>query len=41
MERKDGPDYQSINYNGIIALLVKEIKELKKRIEHVNASKKQ
>ena len=38
---KDGPDYQSINYNGIIALLVKEIKELKKRIERVNASKKQ
>jgi hypothetical protein len=29
---KDGEQTQSINYNGIIALLVKEIQELKKRV---------
>jgi hypothetical protein len=29
---KDGPDLQSINYNGFIALLVKEIQDLKKRV---------
>jgi hypothetical protein len=30
---KDGSDYQSVNYNGFIALLVKEIQELKKRLK--------
>ena len=29
---KDGETFQSINYNGFIALLVKEIQELKKRV---------
>jgi hypothetical protein len=27
--QKDGPDYQSVNYTGLIALLVKEIQTLK------------
>jgi hypothetical protein len=30
---KDGDSYQSLNYNGFIALLVKEIQELKKRLQ--------
>jgi hypothetical protein len=30
---KDGSSYQSVNYNGFIALLVKEIQELKKRLK--------
>jgi hypothetical protein len=30
---KDGNNYQSVNYNGFIALLVKEIQELKKRLQ--------
>jgi hypothetical protein len=30
---KDGKDFQSINYNGFIALLVKEIQYLKKEIK--------
>ena len=29
---KDGPHMQSLNYNGFIALLVKEMKELKSRL---------
>jgi hypothetical protein len=29
---KDGDTYQSVNYNGFIALLVKEIQEIKKNI---------
>jgi len=29
---KDGPKMQSLNYNGFIALLVKEIKDIKKRL---------
>jgi hypothetical protein len=33
---KDGPDNQSVNYIGLIALLVKEIQELKK---HINNNK--
>jgi hypothetical protein len=28
---KDGDSYQSVNYNGFIALLVKEIQDLKQR----------
>jgi hypothetical protein len=30
--QKDGDTYQSVNYNGFIALLVKEIQELKQRV---------
>jgi len=30
---KDGPETQSINYNGLIGLLIKEIQELKKEIK--------
>jgi hypothetical protein len=30
---KDGPEYQTVNYNGLIALLVKEIQELKLRMK--------
>ena len=29
---KDGKNMQTINYNGFIALLVKEIQDLKKRV---------
>jgi ABC-type Fe3+-citrate transport system substrate-binding protein len=29
---KDGDVYQSLNYNGLIALLVKEIKTMKERL---------
>ena len=29
---KDGSDYQSINYTGLIALLVKEVQDLKERV---------
>jgi hypothetical protein len=30
---KDGEKFQSVNYNGFIALLVKEIQDLKKRLK--------
>lgn len=33
---KDGPLHQSVNYNGLIALLVKEIQDLKKKSEEQN-----
>jgi hypothetical protein len=29
---KDGENYQSVNYNGLIGILIKEIQELKSRI---------
>jgi hypothetical protein len=29
---KDGPNTQSVNYNGLIAVLIKEIQEIKKRV---------
>ena len=29
---KDGGDYQTVNYNGLIALLVKEIQDIKRRL---------
>jgi hypothetical protein len=32
---KDGDKIQSINYNGFIALLVKEIQNLKKEVEEL------
>ena len=30
---KDGAEYQSVNYNGLIGVLVKEVQEIKRRIE--------
>ena len=32
-EEKDGEKYQSVNYTSLIALLIKEIKELKQRVK--------
>ena len=32
---KDGKEYQNINYNGIIGILVKEIQELKKHVKEL------
>jgi hypothetical protein len=32
---KDGKDFQSLNYNGFIALLVKEIQDLKKKFDYL------
>ena len=32
---KDGPDTQSINYTGLIGLLVKEVQDLKKRVSEL------
>ena len=29
---KDGPNMQSVNYNGLVGVLIKEIQELKKRV---------
>ena len=37
---KDGPNNQSVNYTGLIALLVKEIQDLKKRVEILELEKK-
>ena len=34
---KDGKDYQSVNYLGLIGLLVKELQELKKKIKELQA----
>jgi len=34
--RKDGETTQSVNYIGIIALLVKEVQELKKQLKEKN-----
>lgn len=33
---KDGPDFQSVNYNGVIGVLAKEIIDLKKEIEELD-----
>jgi hypothetical protein len=30
---KDGDEHQSVNYNGLIALLIKEVQELKKIVK--------
>jgi hypothetical protein len=38
--RKDGENFQSLNYNGFIALLVKEIQELKKRVAILESNQK-
>jgi hypothetical protein len=35
---KDGTDYQSVNYIGIIALLVKEMQEVKKKLKELTLS---
>ena len=32
---KDGPDLQSINYNGLIPILVKEVQELKQNVKEL------
>ena len=37
---KDGENYQNVNYNGFIAVLVKEIQELKKRVSILEANQK-
>jgi len=29
---KDGDDFQAVNYNGLIGILIKEVQELKKRV---------
>ena len=34
---KDGPTMQSVNYNGLIGVLIHEIKELKKRVSDLEA----
>jgi hypothetical protein len=34
---KDGAEYQHVNYNGLIGVLVKEVQELKRRIEDLYA----
>jgi hypothetical protein len=38
---KDGPKMQSLNYNGLFALLVKEIKDIKKRLADTEETIKQ
>ena len=38
---KDGPKMQSLNYNGLFALLVKEIKDIKKRLVDTEETIKQ
>jgi hypothetical protein len=32
---KDGKDYQSVNYTGLIPLLIKEVKELKEKVKKI------
>jgi flagellar biosynthesis chaperone FliJ len=32
---KDGKQTQSVNYNGLIGVLIKEIQELKKRVQNL------
>ena len=32
---KDGKDYQSVNYTGLIPLLIKEVKELKEKVKSI------
>jgi hypothetical protein len=36
---KDGPEYQTVNYIGLIALLVKEVQELKKKVYELENNK--
>jgi hypothetical protein len=35
---KDGKDYQSVNYTGLIGLLVKEIQDLKKEVQEIKSN---
>jgi hypothetical protein len=35
---KDGFNYQSLNYLGLIGILVKEVKELKKEVENLKTA---
>jgi hypothetical protein len=35
---KDDKDYQSVNYTGLIALLVKEIQDLKKEVRDLKSN---
>ena len=35
---KDGKDYQSVNYTGLIGLLVKEIQDLKKEVKEIKSN---
>ena len=37
---KDGEETQSLNYNGLIGILVKEIQELKERVKHLEDNTK-
>ena len=32
---KDGSEYQSVNYNGLIGILIREIKEMKQNIKEM------
>ena len=34
---KDGKDYQSVNYTGLIGLLVKEVQDLKQEVHHLKS----
>ena len=34
---KDGHDYQSVNYNGLIGILINEVQQLKKEIRDMRA----
>ena len=36
---KDGKTQQSVNYNGIIGLLLNEVQQLKKRVQELEQSK--
>jgi hypothetical protein len=37
---KDGEETQSLNYNGLVGILVKEIQELKKRVKQLEDNTK-
>ena len=36
---KDGEHHQSVNYNGLIGLLLNEVQQLKKRVQELEQSK--
>lgn len=35
---KDGPQHQSVNYTGLIPILIKEIKELKEQVKTLEST---
>jgi hypothetical protein len=35
---KDGEINQSVNYNGLVALLIKEIQDLKKEVQEIKSN---